>query len=50
MSNRRKLLIAFLLILGCLFMIETFVENIDIFMPIGLAILLYGMFWMLGAE
>ncbi len=45
MSNRRKALVAFLLIAGALLMVLTFVQKVAVDLPVGLAVLLYGLFW-----
>jgi len=49
MSNRRKLIAIFLLIAGISLMFDTFMQNIVVSLPIGLAVFLYGLFWLSGA-
>jgi hypothetical protein len=49
MSNRRRALAALLLIVGALLMADTFLQNIIVNLPFGLAVFLYGLFW-LSAE
>lgn len=42
MSNRKKLLVAFFLIVGILLMVYAFAENIVVDIPLGLALSLIG--------
>jgi hypothetical protein len=46
MSNGRKALVAFLLIAGILLIADTLIQNVAVYLPIGLAVLLYGLFWL----
>ncbi len=48
MSNRKKLIAGFLLIAGVSVMFDTFLQNIVVSLPIGLAVFLYGLFWLSG--
>ncbi len=48
MSNGRKLIAIFLLIAGVSRMFDTVLQNIFVSLPIGLAVFLYGLFWLFG--
>jgi len=50
MENRRKLLVAFLLVVGILVVVDAFVQNIVINYPNGLAISLLGFIFWVCAE
>jgi drug/metabolite transporter (DMT)-like permease len=49
MENRRKLLVAFLLIVGVVAMVYAVAENVEVGYPSGLTLLLLGsVFWLLA--
>jgi hypothetical protein len=50
MENRRKLLVALLLIAGLLVMIDAYVQGIVVAYPIGLSVVLLGSIFWVNAE